>query len=118
MAWKEYCAEYWLKELQDSMDRCTDHRNIIEILLKNYVKHHTINQSVFSVQQLLALSQISPCFYMSEVHVFKKHCGKMRNCSLQAISHFSSFFYPFGELFAIFIKFEGPTWLSGKVFDS
>ena len=34
MAWKEYCAEYWLKELQESMDRCTGWRNITEILLK------------------------------------------------------------------------------------
>ena len=33
VAWKEYCAEYWLKELQKSMDRCTGH-NISEILLK------------------------------------------------------------------------------------
>ena len=23
LAWKEYCAEYWLKELLESMDRCT-----------------------------------------------------------------------------------------------
>ena len=23
VAWKEYCAQYWLKELQESMDRCT-----------------------------------------------------------------------------------------------
>ena len=23
VAWKEYCAEYWLKELQKSMDMCT-----------------------------------------------------------------------------------------------
>ena len=32
MAWKEYCAEYWLKELQESMDRYTG--DITEILLK------------------------------------------------------------------------------------
>ena len=32
VAWEEYCAEYWLKELQKSMDRCTDHCNITEIL--------------------------------------------------------------------------------------
>ena len=25
-AWKENCAGYWLKELQESMDRCTVHR--------------------------------------------------------------------------------------------
>ena len=34
VAWKEYCAEYCLKELQESMDRCTGCRNITEILLK------------------------------------------------------------------------------------
>ena len=34
VAWKEYCAEYWLKELQESMDRCTDRHDITEILLK------------------------------------------------------------------------------------
>ena len=22
--WKEYCAEYWLKQLQESLNRCTD----------------------------------------------------------------------------------------------
>ena len=34
LAWKEYCAEYWLKEFQESMDRCTGRHNITEILLK------------------------------------------------------------------------------------
>ena len=34
MAWKEYCAEYWLKEIQENMDRCTGRRDITEILLK------------------------------------------------------------------------------------
>ena len=34
MALKEYCTEYWLKELQESMDRCTGHRDLTEILLK------------------------------------------------------------------------------------
>ena len=33
VAWKECCTEYWLKELQESKDRCTDCRNITEILL-------------------------------------------------------------------------------------
>ena len=28
VAWKEYCAEYWLKELQEIMDRCTGHGDI------------------------------------------------------------------------------------------
>ena len=34
LAWKEYCAEYWLKEFQESMDRCSDCHDITEILLK------------------------------------------------------------------------------------
>ena len=34
VAWKEYCAEYWLKELQESMDWCTGCYNITGILLK------------------------------------------------------------------------------------
>ena len=33
VAWKEYCAEYWLKELHESMDWCTSRRDITEILL-------------------------------------------------------------------------------------
>ena len=24
--WKEHCAEFWLKELQESMDKCTSRR--------------------------------------------------------------------------------------------
>ena len=45
VALKEYCAEYWLNELQASMDRCTGHCDITERLLENSSKHHTINQS-------------------------------------------------------------------------
>ena len=33
VAWKEYCVEL-LKGLQESMDRCTGHNNITEIVLK------------------------------------------------------------------------------------
>ena len=55
----------------------------------------------------LTLSQTSPGFYVSAVQVFRKHWGKRRNCSLWAIfSFFHSVFYPFGELFSIFIKFK------------
>ena len=46
VAWKEYCAEYWLKELQRSMDGCNGRCDITEILLKNSIKHHSINQSI------------------------------------------------------------------------
>ena len=46
VAWKEYCGENWLKELQESMDRCTGCRNITEILLKMVLNIiQSINQS-------------------------------------------------------------------------
>ena len=54
----------------------------------------------------LTLSQTSLGFYVSAVQVFRKQCGKSRNCSYRAISPFPSVFYRFGELSAIFIKFE------------
>ena len=34
VAWKEYCAEYWLKELQESMDSCNSLYDVTEITLK------------------------------------------------------------------------------------
>ena len=44
VAWKEYCAEYWLKGPQESMDRCTGRRDITELQLKTAL--NTINQSI------------------------------------------------------------------------
>ena len=38
VAWKEYCAEHWLKELQERMDRCTGCHDITAILLKTAIK--------------------------------------------------------------------------------
>ena len=34
VVWKEYCVEYWLKKLLETMDRCTGHRDITKILSK------------------------------------------------------------------------------------
>ena len=53
-AWKEYCAENWLKEFQESIDRFTGRCNISKILLKT----------------ALTLSKTSPGFYVSTVQVF------------------------------------------------
>ena len=47
VAWKEYCAEYWLKELQESMDRWPDFCDITEVLLKTALNTiQSINQSI------------------------------------------------------------------------
>ena len=31
---KEYCAEYWLRELHEGMEKCTGRRDVTERLLK------------------------------------------------------------------------------------
>ena len=43
VAWKEYCAEYWLKELQESKDSCTGCHDITEITMKTALN---ANQSI------------------------------------------------------------------------
>ena len=47
MAWKEYCAEYWLKELKGSVDRCTGLRDKTEILLQRALNTGKNNQSMY-----------------------------------------------------------------------
>ena len=47
VAWKEYFAEYSLKELQERMDRCTGCSDITEILLKMTLNTiQSINQTL------------------------------------------------------------------------
>ena len=47
MAWKEYCAEHWLKEVQESME-CSGCHDITEMLLKTALNTiQSINQSGF-----------------------------------------------------------------------
>ena len=49
VAWKEYCVEYWFKEIQESMDRYTGCHDITEILLKMVLNgFQSINQSKFA----------------------------------------------------------------------
>ena len=49
VALKEDCAEYWLKELQESIDRCTGCCDITEILLK------TVSNTVQSIYHVLVM---------------------------------------------------------------
>ena len=47
VAWKEYCAEYWLEKLTESMERCTGQFEIAEILLKTALNTiQSINQPI------------------------------------------------------------------------
>ena len=47
---------------------------------------------ILAIFHNLILSQISPGLQLSAVYVFWKHCGKRRNCLLQAISPFPTLF--------------------------
>ena len=47
VAWKEYCAEHWLIEPQESMDRCTGRCDINETLMKTALNTvQSINHSL------------------------------------------------------------------------
>ena len=51
-----------------------------------------MNRPTLSTLCFLTLFQSSPDFYVSAVLVFRKHCGKRRNCSSKAISTFTKVF--------------------------
>ena len=54
MAWKEYCAEYWLVKLRESMDTCIGRRDITDILLKKALNTlQSINQDPLSGDRFL-----------------------------------------------------------------
>ena len=42
VTWKKYCAEYWKKDTQESMDRLTGHCDVTEITLKMALTHSLI----------------------------------------------------------------------------
>ena len=60
LIWKEYCVEYWLKELQESMDRWTGCCNMTEILLK------TALHTKLSINKLIILIW-TPCLTQCDV---------------------------------------------------
>ena len=62
-AWKEYCGEHWLNEIQESIDTCTGRREITEILLKRALN------TIQSINQLILFSP----------HYFQKDRFKNRN---------------------------------------
>ena len=73
----KYCAEYWLKELQESMDRCTGRCDITEILLKTASNLIQVNkQTNKATERGLFLS----------VWHNKRDCSQCTNTSLQFVS--------------------------------
>ena len=72
VALKEYCmVSHTLKELQESMDRCSGHRDLTEIVLKTVLNNiHTINQSVNPFPQFFLPFQMEITFY----HIFFALC--------------------------------------------
>ena len=102
--WKEYCVDYWLKELQESVDRSTGCRDITEILLKtpynqsiNPSFNYPDGDSLFANDKFYTFLY-SKSFQMTVLNLMKikesspkgrNHCGKRRNCSLVITSNFS-----------------------------
>ena len=109
VAWIEYCSEYWLKELQESMDRCTSHRNITKILLKTTL--NTVQSTKPEFFLLLAMfamidkSQVclvnsfpnKPRFLrVYSTSIMKTLWEKEKLLVTSNFSFFHSVFYPFG----------------------
>ena len=76
VAWKEYCAEYWLKELQESMYRCTGRRDMTEILFKtalntiqsfNQFTNHKIHS--FHSESVLRCRPVASIYRLAEKQI-------------------------------------------------
>ena len=70
VASKEYCTEYWEKELKESIGRCTGHRDIAEIAFKWVLK------TIQSIQSVLTLCYTILSFNNPETASFRNYCGK------------------------------------------
>ena len=66
--------------------------NSVEYIGKQHLLLFSQCFHMASFSGLLTLSQTTPCFYLSAVQTFRKHCGKRRNCVKRAISPFPSVF--------------------------
>ena len=86
-----------LKELQESMDRCTGCCDVTEILLKVLNTTQSTINKLFTKQQILRLVQIqvqNKCKLKAEIlfGMGRKPSGKRRKCWLPAFSRFSTVF--------------------------
>ena len=69
--------------------------------------------------QFLTLSHTSPGFHVSAVKVFRKLCGKRRNCSERAISPFPTVFSNLLESFqSFFSSFKLSSAISSRLKES
>ena len=70
-------------------------------VIKTHYMYYLIKRlTLYRIIQSLTFSQTSPGFYVSAVQVFRKHCGKRRNCSLPAISPFPTVFSTLSDNFS------------------
>ena len=70
MVWKEYCAEYYLKELKERMNRWTGCHDITEILLKmaSNIIPLLINQDELRV--IYDWEKVCSCFWWAPAAIF------------------------------------------------
>ena len=87
MAWKEYCVEYMVKELQESMDMCTGCCDKTEILLKTAL--NTIQS--FNYHKILVKGESAG----NQNFLLGPQCFPLYQGELLPIIHFF-FFFQFG----------------------
>ena len=54
---------------------------VVQLICRLQNAFNSSNCKVLPFAKELTVSQTSFCFYASAVQVFRKHCGKRRNCS-------------------------------------
>ena len=74
----------------------------IACFLISQIIFHLFKKQMLIFVTCLTLFQTSPGFYLSALHIFRKHRGKMRYCVLLAISPFSKVFSIHLETFLTF----------------
>ena len=98
MAWKECCVEYWLKELQESMDRCIGHRNTTEILLKTALNTITISQ-IFNSSNLKKKNYAGSKFWAmfwkngADLLWIRMHCGNQPSESCGSLVDWEKYWF-------------------------
>ena len=108
VAWKEYCAEYWLKEVPYRVENFVRKGEIAcykqfllfsqcflqnAVLCVNGLTHYqTTNFRLFRTKKVCRRQFHIWRKWQKVIQMGRKHCGKRRNCLLRAISPFPTVF--------------------------
>ena len=81
LRWLKYSFQLFLSRFLNYLSN-NQHFLLFPQCFLSYIRQASLfEQELMLCANPFTLSQTSPGFYMSAVQVFRKHCGKKRNCS-------------------------------------